>query len=77
MNDEVFITPGVYRHYKGEKYEVIGIGRHTETAEELVVYRPLYESEVRYWVRPLAMFKERVIFKGESIRRFQKVDEDA
>jgi hypothetical protein len=76
MNHEDFITPGVYSHYKGKKYEVIGVGRHTETSEELVVYRPLYESDVGYWVRPLAMFNEQVTINGESVSRFQKANEN-
>ncbi len=53
------LQPGRYRHYKGGEYQVLGIARHSETDEELVVYRPLY-GEQGLWVRPLAMFLESV-----------------
>lgn len=60
---------GVYRHYKGNLYQVIGVARHSETLEEVVVYRALY-GEKGLWVRPLAMFKETIIRDGEELRRF-------
>jgi hypothetical protein len=62
-------TPGRYRHYKGGEYEVIGVARHSETDELLVVYRPLYNS-TGLWVRPLAMFVESVTHNGEVVPRF-------
>ena len=64
---------GKYQHYKGNFYEVIGIARYSETLEELVVYRALYESEFgknALWVRPKAMFMENVIIEGKKIPRF-------
>jgi hypothetical protein len=61
--------PGKYRHYKGGEYEVIGIARHSESGERMVVYRPLY-GEGGLWVRPLAMFVETVIIDGQSMPRF-------
>ena len=64
------ITPGVYHHYKGGLYEVIGVARHSETEEELVVYRPLY-GERGLWVRPKAMFVETVLVQGVQVPRFQ------
>jgi len=71
------ITPGKYRHSKGKKYEVIGTARHSETLEELVVYKALYESpefgKDALWVRPLKMFTETVTVNGISVPRFQKV----
>lgn len=67
------IKPGRYRHYKGNDYEVIGIARHSETQEELVVYRPLY-GERALWVRPLEMFRENVEVGGVSVPRFEYRD---
>lgn len=58
---------GLYRHYKGKHYEVIGIAKHSETAEELVVYRPLY-GERGLWVRPLKMFTETL---AGGVKRFE------
>lgn len=61
--------PGIYRHYKGPLYEVLGVARHSETEEPLVVYRALY-GEYGLWVRPLAMFTERVVVDGKEQPRF-------
>ncbi|MDE1865441.1 MAG: DUF1653 domain-containing protein [Candidatus Micrarchaeota archaeon] len=63
------IKPGIYRHYKGKEYEVVGIARHSETEEELVVYRALYGRH-DLWVRPLKMFQEKVTVDGIRIPRF-------
>jgi len=68
------IQPGRYRHYKGNDYEVLGVARHSETEEEVVVYRALY-GEGGLWVRPLAMFLETVLIEGRSYPRFQFVAE--
>ena len=65
--------PGRYRHYKGNEYEVIGVARHSETEEPLVVYRALY-GEHGLWVRPLAMFTGTVEVNGLSLPRFEWVD---
>jgi hypothetical protein len=63
-------TPlGRYRHYKGLDYEVIGVARHSETLEALVVYRPLYNAS-GLWVRPHAMFFEEIEFEGRRQPRF-------
>ena len=63
-------TPlGRYRHYKGGEYEVIGVARHSETHEPLVVYRPLYNA-TGWWVRPHAMFFEAAEFDGRVQPRF-------
>ncbi len=73
------IQAGLYRHYKGNTYQVIGIAKHSETEEDLVVYRALY-GECGLWVRPLEMFQGKVEVKGKSIPRFeliQKEDEEA
>lgn len=67
------MQPGTYRHYKGDQYEVVGVARHSETEEELVVYRALY-GERGLWVRPLAMFQETVMLDGREVPRFAPVD---
>lgn len=69
---------GRYRHYKGNFYDVIAVGRHSETLEELVIYKALYDSEFgskAIWIRPKAMFQEEVIVEGKKVPRFQFVDD--
>ena len=68
------IKPGKYRHFKGNYYEVLGIAHHSETMEELVVYRTLY-GEQGLWVRPAAMWTETVDRDGYHGPRFQYMDE--
>ena len=72
------VKPGKYRHYKGNLYEVIGIGRHSETLEELVFYRALYDSPEfgpnALWARPKAMFLEKVRVNGKEVPRFAPVE---
>ncbi len=63
------LKPGIYQHYSGKQYEVLGVGRHSETLEELVIYRALY-APYDYWIRPLKMFIEEVQINGESVHRF-------
>lgn len=65
------IEPGRYRHYKGGLYEVIGVARHSETHEPLVVYRPLY-GEGALWVRPYAMFVGTLEVEGAVRLRFER-----
>jgi len=71
------IKLGKYRHFKGKEYEVIGIAHHSETLEELVVYRALYNSEEFgsnvLWVRPVQMFNETVEKDGKTIKRFKYI----
>ena len=69
------ISLGTYRHYKGNKYKVIAVAKHTETLEELVVYQALYEP-FDFWVRPLEMFNETVEVEGMVIPRFTYIEED-
>lgn len=64
------IKPGLYEHYKGNKYRVIGVARHTETLEEVVVYHSLY-GDYGLWVRPLTMFQEMVEVDGKKQPRFR------
>lgn len=66
--------PGRYRHFKGKEYELIGLARHSETMEEMVVYRPLY-GEGGLWVRPASMWNEQVERDGYSGPRFAYVGE--
>jgi hypothetical protein len=66
------IELGKYKHYKGNLYEVIGIVKHSETLEELVLYKQLY-GEGSLWVRPLSMFLEKINVDGITKSRFEKV----
>jgi hypothetical protein len=68
-------TPGRYRHYKGNEYRVMGVARHTETEECVVVYQALY-GERGWWVRPQAMFCESVVVEGKTLPRFAFVSAD-
>ncbi len=69
------LQPGRYRHYKGKDYIVLGVARHSETEEELVVYRTDY-GDRSLWVRPLAMFQESIEIDGRVQPRFQYVRPD-
>lgn len=66
------VQAGTYRHYKGRTYEVIGVAKHSETEEDVVVYRALY-GERGLWVRPLEMFREKVEIEGKSVPRFELI----
>jgi hypothetical protein len=63
---------GRYRHYKGGEYEVVGVARHSESLEPMVIYRPLY-NESGLWVRPHAMFFEQIEFEGKVQPRFARM----
>lgn len=68
-------TPaGRYRHYKGREYEVVGVVRHSETLDPLVLYRPLYDDS-GLWVRPHAMFFEEIEVDGRRLPRFTRLAE--
>lgn len=67
------IKTGIYRHYKGNTYEVIGIATHSETLEPMVVYRALY-GDRRLWVRPASMWNEEIEVNGKMVRRFELVE---
>lgn len=68
------IQPGRYRHYKGKEYQVIGVAKHSETEENLVVYRALY-GECGLWVRPAKMFMEKIEMEGQLVFRFEWIDD--
>lgn len=67
------IKPGLYEHFKGKRYRVLGIARHSETMEDVVVYEPQYESESKLWVRPVSMFLQTVERDGKTMPRFRYV----
>ena len=64
------IKPGIYRHYKGNKYQVFDVATHSESEEALVVYKTLY-ANFDLWVRPYEMFTESVVINGKTIPRFE------
>ncbi|MBT4833133.1 MAG: DUF1653 domain-containing protein [Porticoccaceae bacterium] len=64
---------GIYKHHKGNLYEVLGVARHSETEEQHVVYKTLY-GDYSMWIRPLAMFVEQVEVNGELVARFEFVE---
>ncbi|MDD6186888.1 MAG: DUF1653 domain-containing protein [Oscillospiraceae bacterium] len=68
------VKPGRYRHFKGNEYQVLYNARHSETMEELVVYKALY-GEGGIWVRPAAMFCETVTRDGKTVPRFEFIGE--
>ncbi len=72
------IPLGTYRHYKGDLYTVIGIGYHTETMEQLVIYQARYYSKEfgnnALWVRPLSMFLEKIVVDDKEITRFSFIE---
>ncbi len=68
------IKKGKYRHFKGNMYEVIGTAKHSETLEEMVVYRALY-GDGELWVRPAAMWDEQIQREGKVFRRFEYIGE--
>ena len=68
---------GKYKHYKGKQYQVIGIAKHSETLEELVIYKALYDSDAGsnvLWARPKSMFLETVNVDGKQIPRFEFIE---
>ncbi|NCD25078.1 MAG: DUF1653 domain-containing protein [Deltaproteobacteria bacterium] len=71
-HDGPALKPGRYRHFKGREYEVLGVARHSEGQEDMVVYRPLY-GDSGLWVRPLSMFVEEVERGGVRQPRFRFV----
>lgn len=68
------LKPGIYRHYKGKLYNVIGTAQHSETLEDMVIYQQLYD-DYGFWVRPKSMFAETVIIEDKSIPRFEFISE--
>lgn len=74
MTEKPNLKPGIYRHYKGNNYELIGVASHSETLEPMVVYRALY-GERGLWVRPAAMWSEPVETPEGTVLRFTYIGE--
>lgn len=72
------LKPGKYQHYSGRLYQVLGLGRHSETHEPMVIYQALYDSNEfgnnAFWIRPLHMFQEEIQHQGKTQRRFEEVE---
>ena len=68
------IVTGKYRHFKGNEYEVLYIAKHSETLEDMVVYRALY-GEHGVWVRPASMWDEIITRDGKTFKRFEKIED--
>ncbi len=69
------IKPGIYEHFKGAKYKVLGVVRHSETLEEMVLYEHMF-GDHSTWIRPIDMFLEQVENDGKKIPRFKYIDEN-
>ncbi|MEG1427705.1 MAG: DUF1653 domain-containing protein [Oscillospiraceae bacterium] len=69
------LNPGRYRHFKGGEYELLGVAKHSETLEELVVYRALY-GEGGLWVRPASMWNETICLNGAYVPRFTLIESE-
>jgi len=73
------VKPGIYKHYKGKLYEVLGVGHHTETLEPLVMYRALYDTPdfgpKPLWARPVKMFQETIVYNNLEQARFTFIEE--
>lgn len=67
------LAKGIYKHYKGKLYEVIGVAQHSETGEQMAVYKTLY-GDLSLWVRPLTMFEEMIERDGEQVARFEFIE---
>lgn len=71
------IKPGKYKHYSGKEYQVLGVARHSETLEFMVIYKPLYDApeDMKLWARPLKIFEEDVEIEGTKKKRFEFIDD--
>ena len=70
IRKEPMIEKGIYRHYKGNLYELVDVVNHSETLEKMVLYRALY-GEKELWVRPISMWDEEVEVNGKKVKRFE------
>ena len=70
------IKLGIYQHFKGMKYRVVGFAKHSETLEDMVIYEALYDNPVaKIWVRPAKMFAETIEKDGKKLKRFEYIGE--
>ncbi|MFZ2190547.1 MAG: DUF1653 domain-containing protein [Candidatus Magasanikiibacteriota bacterium] len=70
------IKPGIYEHYKGNKYRVFGVGKHSETLEEFVIYEALYDNpESKLWARPINLFIDEVEYQGQKVPHFKFISD--
>lgn len=72
MSKNPLIRAGIYKHYKGSFYKVISIAKHTETKEDMIVYKSIDDKQL--WVRPLEIFREKIKIEGKLIPRFEYID---
>ena len=70
---EEAVIGGIYRHYTGNNYKLLAVATHSETLEKMAVYQALY-GERGIWVRPLAMFMETIEKDGQSLKRFELIE---
>ena len=68
------LKKGIYKHYKGNMYELLDVVNHSETLEKMVLYKALY-GDMELWVRPIDMWDEEVVVNGEKVKRFQYIEE--
>ena len=67
---------GKYKHYKGHEYQVLGVAKHSETLEDMIVYQTLYNNKLsKLWVRPLNLFVDEVEVDGKTVSRFKYIGE--
>ncbi len=66
------IELGIYRHYKGNVYEVIALAKHSETLEDMVIYRDVNACE-KVWTRPANMWNDEIVIDGKAVKRFEKI----
>ncbi|MCJ8272693.1 MAG: DUF1653 domain-containing protein [Psychrosphaera sp.] len=69
------VEQGLYKHFKGQFYQVIAVAKHSETQEQHVVYQPMY-GERGIWIRPLTMFDETITREGQTFKRFAPASDE-